>query len=92
MRSLRFGSPGFVVKVEAGRNPQDEALYACSLRGEGEARITGLVAARAAEGLLSGQTPAGVFHLEQIYDPMKFIGSLPHHGMHFEESTSPGRA
>jgi hypothetical protein len=56
MRSLRFGSPGFVVKVEARRIPQDEQLYACSLRSEGETRITGLVAAKAAEGSSLGKS------------------------------------
>lgn len=85
MKRFQFGSETFILKVEA-RDAIDEAiLYECTLAGEVEARGTGLVAAKVAEELARSPTPPGVFHMEQLFDPLEFLNSLGGYGLQFRE-------
>jgi len=85
LKLLRFGSTEFVIKVEGGNSREKGALYECSLSGEVEGRITGLVAAKVAEKLVLSSFTSGVFHIEQLFAPLEFLESLGHHGLKFEE-------
>ncbi|MFH1908875.1 MAG: saccharopine dehydrogenase NADP-binding domain-containing protein [Chloroflexota bacterium] len=77
LRNLRIGSDQFALKVEAsGRKNGDEIKFSSTVRGAGEARMTGLVAAQVAHRLYSGIYPAGVFHIEQLFEPQEFIHSI----------------
>ena len=84
LKRFPVGSEAFVLKVE-GRNSQGNVGYECSLRGEGEGRVTGLVAAKVAENLALSSFPAGVFHIEQLFSPLEFLESLGNPGLKFEE-------
>jgi saccharopine dehydrogenase (NAD+, L-lysine forming) len=85
LKRLHFGSAEFVVKVDGGNVPEKGALYECSLWGEVEGRVTGLVAAKVAEKLLLSSYPVGVFHIEQLFTLHEFLESLGQHGLKFEE-------
>lgn len=85
LKHLRFGSAEFAIKVEGGHSREEQALYECSLSGEFEGRITGLVAAKVAERLALSSFPSGVFHIEQLFTPLEFLESLGHAGLKFEE-------
>jgi len=77
LKSLRFGSDHFALKVEtSGRKNGAETKLGSTVYGAGEARMTGLVAAQAARRLYSGTYPAGVFHIEQLFEPQEFIHSI----------------
>ncbi len=86
LKVFHFGSDQFVVKVEGGHNQEKGALHECSLSGNGEASITGAVAAKVAERLYTSSFASGVFHIEQLFDPLEFIESLNHKNLRFEES------
>lgn len=79
---LRLGSDGFAVKVEAegliGGHPE---LYSCSIRGHGEGHATGIVAALVAERLCASPCEPGVFHIEQIFEPVKLFGRVEDGGL-----------
>ena len=85
LKRLHFGSAEFAVKVDGGNLPEKGALYECSLWGEVEGRVTGLVAAKVAEKLVLSSYPAGVFHIEQLFTLHEFLASLGQHGLKFEE-------
>jgi saccharopine dehydrogenase (NAD+, L-lysine forming) len=85
LKQLHFGSAEFVVKVDGGNFPDQGALYECSLWGEVEGRVTGLVAAKVAEKLVLSSYPAGVFHIEQLFTLHEFLENLCQHGLKFEE-------
>lgn len=77
LKTLRFGTDQFALKVEAtGRKNGDETTFDSIIRGTGEARMTGLVAAQVAHRLYSGIYPTGVFHIEQLFEPQEFIHSI----------------
>lgn len=77
LKKLHVGSNQFALKVEAaGRKNGDEIKISSTIRGAGEARMTGLVAAQVARRLYSGVYPAGVFHIEQLFEPLEFINSI----------------
>lgn len=77
LKNLHFGSDQFALKVDAiGRKNGDEMKFSSAIRGAGEARITGIVAAQVAHRLYSGIYPAGVFHIEQLFEPEEFINSI----------------
>jgi len=87
-KNLRFGSNQFALKVDAvGRRNGGEIKVSSAVRGADEAHMTGLVAAEVAHRLYSGKYPAGVFHIEQLFDPCEFINSL--HGIHFTPEIQP---
>ena len=85
LKRLHFGSAEFVVKVDGGNLPEKGVLYECSLWGEVEGRVTGLVAAKVAEKLVLSSYPAGVFHIEQLFTLHEFSENLGQHGLKFEE-------
>ena len=85
LRSFRFGSNQVAVKVEARIHPNEEPVYACSIHGNEEARITGLVAAMVADRVMESKLPHGVFHIEQCIDPLELIEELKGHGVFFDE-------
>ena len=85
LKQLHLGSEEFVIKVEGGNLPEKGVLYECSLSGEGEARVTGLVTAKITEKLCLSSFPSGVFHIEQLFTPLEFLESLGHHSLKFEE-------
>ncbi len=87
LKKFQFGSEQFVIKVEAGINPEQGALYDCSVSGSGEARYTGLVAAKVAEALYTKPFAPGVFHIEQLFEPITFIESIDDADLKFEEHT-----
>jgi len=77
LKTLRFGSDQFVLKVEAsGRKKGEDMRIDTAIRGAGEAHQTGLVAAEVAHRLYSDGCPAGVFHIEQLFEPQEFIHSI----------------
>lgn len=85
LKRLHFGSAKFVVKVD-GRNPSESGvLYECSLWGEVEGRVTGLVGAKVAEKLALSSYPAGVFHIEQLFTLHEFSEILDQCDLTFEE-------
>lgn len=80
LKGLRFGSAQFALKVEATGWKNGNAIKLCpSVWGAGEAHVTGLVAAQVAHRLYAGIYPAGVFHIEQLFEPQEFIQSI--HGI-----------
>jgi len=84
LKRLNFGSDKFVIQVEAtGVVDGQETSYKSSLSGHGEGRITGLVAAEVAERLYTSSCPAGVFHTEQLFDPVDFIEKFTDKGLDF---------
>ena len=77
LKGLRFGSDQFALKVEAtGRKNGNEIKLGPTAYGVNEAHATGLVAAQVAHRLYSGIHPAGVFHIEQLFEPQEFIRSI----------------
>lgn len=77
LKSLRFGSDQFALKVEAtGRKNGNEIKLGPTVYGAGEAHMAGLVAAQVAHRLYLGIHPAGVFHIEQLFKPQEFIHSI----------------
>jgi saccharopine dehydrogenase-like NADP-dependent oxidoreductase len=71
------GSEMFVAQVEAQGEVNGRLqtkTYAIS--GNGQSRVTGLVAAQLVEQLVTTRFPAGVFHSEQLLDPLPFIQTL----------------
>jgi len=77
LKRLRFGTDLFVLKVEAsGRKKGEDMRVNIAIRGAGEAHQTGVVAAEVARRLYSDGCPAGVFHIEQLFEPQEFIHSI----------------
>lgn len=84
LTAVHFGSELFVIQVDARGtlNGQDQvATYAVT--GEKEADFTGLVAAQVAERLMTADYPAGVFHIEQLFQPRPFVNVLERQGLVF---------
>lgn len=85
LKRLHLGSADFVVKVDGGSSKEQGALYECSLWGEVEGRVTGLVAAKVAEKLVLASYPPGVFHIEQLFTLHELLENLEQSGLKFEE-------
>lgn len=85
LKLFRFGSDQFVLKVEAGSNRKQGLLYECSISGNGQGNITGLVAAKVAEKLYTSSFASGVFHIEQLFNPLEFIENLSNNGLRYQE-------
>jgi saccharopine dehydrogenase-like NADP-dependent oxidoreductase len=89
LRALHFGSDQFAVKVSAFASTNgQQTSYECSITGHNEGRTTGLVATIVAEQLYSSSPPAGVFHIEQLFDPLDFITKLDGHGLAFSRKAN----
>lgn len=77
LKNLRFGSDQFALKVEAtGKKNGDTTKIGATIRGAGEAHMTALVAVQVAQRLYSGSYPAGLFHIEQLFEPEEIINSI----------------
>ena len=76
--SIHIGSDLFIAQVVANGTVDGKSTsYTCSVSGHGEGRMTGLVAAKVAEHLYTSTAPAGVLHIEQLFDqPRVFIEEL----------------
>ena len=76
---LRAGSDGFAVMVEA--EGKDGGHYSCWARGRGEGRATGVVAALVVGTLQASPLQRGVFHAEQLFDPLEVFAGVKEHGL-----------
>lgn len=77
LKTLRFGTDRFVLKVDAaGRKNGSTIKIASAIRGAGEARMTGFVAAQVAHRLYSANNQTGVYQIEQIFQLEEFINGI----------------
>lgn len=77
LRAVQIGSDQYVVKIEAQGNVSGKPMvYTAAVSGKNEARSTGLVAAEVARRLHGEPLPAGVFHIEQLFEPVSFLTRL----------------
>lgn len=83
LKTLRFGSDQFVLKVDAlGKQAGDAVRFCAAVCGAGEAHQTGLVAAQIAKYLYLNPHPPGIFHVDQLFklesviEPMIANGQL----------------
>ncbi len=83
LKTFSYGSEEFAVMVSAGIDYEKSYVYEVSVLGTGEARMTGLVAAKVAARLFTSPILSGVFHIEELFDPLEFINSLD--GLRFKE-------
>ena len=84
LRSFHFGSDIFVLKAEAYRHSEDESpAFECTLVGYGEGYATGMVTAKVASLVFKSSLSSGVFHMEQIVDPVAFIKEIEKEGLKF---------
>jgi saccharopine dehydrogenase-like NADP-dependent oxidoreductase len=80
-----MGSDEFVVKVDAeGESHGSRRSYSCSTSGRREGYATGLVAALVAELLYTSDVERGVFHIEQLFDPLAIFGDLADYALTIE--------
>lgn len=73
-RNLRFGSDSFIVQADLNNSQGD--IYRYSLKGYGEADVTGIVAAEVAQRVWQSSFPSGVFHIEQLFPSSEFIRAI----------------
>ena len=66
---------------------QDSRL-ASAITGRNEGYATGIVTAEVAEQLYTSPYPAGVFHIEQPFEPAAFITKMEPYGLRFIPSTA----
>lgn len=89
MKRYRFGTDRFAVKVEARSEEQGQPVYQCALMGAQESRTTGLVAALVAEQLQTSSFASGVYHIEQLFDPVMVLNRMQEFGLFYEEGIFP---
>jgi saccharopine dehydrogenase-like NADP-dependent oxidoreductase len=82
---LHAGSDAFAVKVEA--EGQDGSRHSCSAWGRGQGHATAVVAALAAERLLTTDLERGVFHIEQLFDPYETFSHVEKYGILVDRGT-----
>ncbi len=75
--AVHYGSDKFVLQVET-RGEKDGRFYThtAAIVGNGQSRATGLATAQVVERLLFEEFLAGVFHSEQLFEPLSFIQQL----------------
>lgn len=74
---MKFGSNQFAVKVDAyGRKNDQNINVECFLDGTIEAEITAKVASSIALSVYSQSFPAGVYHIEQLFDLNTVLSSI----------------
>jgi short subunit dehydrogenase-like uncharacterized protein len=74
VKGLRLGSDRVHLMVKAeGKVADQSAVRAFGFSGRSEAELTGLVTAETLRLLSSTPLHGGVFHLEQVVDPRKFL-------------------
>ncbi|QPC83136.1 saccharopine dehydrogenase NADP-binding domain-containing protein [Phototrophicus methaneseepsis] len=77
LRLLHPGSDDFCIKVEASTTGDGKTLgYECLITGRGEGRVTGLVTAHVAERLYRSSFPAGIFRIEQLFQPLDILEAI----------------
>ncbi len=88
LMSFHFGSEIFVIQVDAqGLAKGQPKSLSRAVSGERETRFTGLVAAQVVERLLKYNYPSGVFHIEQLFEPLSIITALADDGLQLHQST-----
>lgn len=75
---VHVGADGFAVAADAVG--VDGRRHSCAVSGHGEGRATGVVAALVAEDLYASSPEPGVFHVEQLFEPMAFLRRVAAHG------------
>ena len=76
----QFGTEEFVLTTRACG---ETGIYQAWLRGKREARVTGLVAAEVVHRIALQRPPAGVFHIEQLFQLEDFLPLLASYGVTF---------
>jgi saccharopine dehydrogenase (NAD+, L-lysine forming) len=77
IENIHWGSSIYAAKVQAkGILNHQPVRYECSIRGEKESVITGMVAAWVASQVYTSQCRAGIFHIEELFSPAKLIADL----------------
>jgi saccharopine dehydrogenase (NAD+, L-lysine forming) len=85
---LHFGRDDFVLATRARGSA---GIFQAWLRGKGQSTATGLVTAEVAHRIVTEQPPAGVFHIEQLFQLEDFLPLLERHGVTFAGSTVPAK-
>lgn len=83
---IHLGSSAFAIQAVGHAPASDSTPVDCALQGQGEGRITALVAAQAARYLLSRDLAPGVLHLEQVFSLADFLPQLQEAGVAFSEA------
>lgn len=88
LRLLHPGSDDFCVVVEAVATVERKTSGCeCLITGRGQGRITGLITAHVAESVYQSSFPAGVFHIEQLFQPLDIILRLGSYGLSFHHQS-----
>ena len=78
---LHLGSDAFVVNVKADGSIDQIALtLSCSIGGRQEGYITGIVAALVAKQVYTSACRSGIFHIEQLFDPLAMFARIARYG------------
>lgn len=87
--AVQVGSEKFAVQVEA-RGDKDGRVQTetYTITGDGQGRATALVATQTVEQLLAGVFSSGVFHSEQLFEPLPFIHRSAADGIIYHESAN----
>ncbi|MDQ0700167.1 saccharopine dehydrogenase NADP-binding domain-containing protein [Streptomyces anulatus] len=88
-RRVHLGGDGFAIRADARSGDRHAAL---ALTGRGQSRVTGLVAAYVTRELLTGTSPTGVHHIEQLPDLSGVPETLAGHGVVLHASGLPDRS
>lgn len=74
---FQYGSEAFVVQVQAsGKLDGQQQTKIVAISGHGQGRATGLITAQVVDELTASDFPSGVFHCEQLFEPMPFLQQL----------------
>lgn len=91
--AVQHGSDKFIGQVEAkGEKDGRNHIQTVTVTGNGQSQGTGLVTAQVVEWLLSKEFPSGVFHSEQLFEPLPFIQQLAGDGLVLHEKTQTSEA
>lgn len=83
-RAVHFGSDQFATRVDMqGVAGGQDTRLTSAITGRNEGYATGIVAAEVAELLYTSPYPAGVFHIEQLFEPADFIAKMEPYGLRF---------
>jgi saccharopine dehydrogenase-like NADP-dependent oxidoreductase len=88
-RAVHFGSDQFAIRVDMQGVADGQIVNSASaITGRNEGYATGIVAAEVAERLYTSSYPAGVYHIEQLFEPAGFIARLEPYGLRFIPSVA----
>lgn len=88
LQKFRFGTDRFAIKVVYRKQTLQGVQFSCAIAGHEEARITGVTTALVAHRLMMADYPHGVFHIEQLFEPMQMITKLDQHDVKFEQTNT----